>query len=52
MTDDRGQIQSFKLENASEISQKTWNLEHGTLKYIEQTAASFLLPAKLPLPVK
>jgi hypothetical protein len=33
----------FKFKNSPEISQKTWNLEHGTLNPIELYAASCLL---------
>jgi hypothetical protein len=32
-------VQSFKYEDAPEINQKTWNLEHGTLNLTELAAA-------------
>jgi len=36
----KSKVRSLKFENAPEISQKTLNLEHGTLNLIEQSAAS------------
>ena len=33
-------VQPSKVESAPEISQETWNLEHGTLNLIELPAAS------------
>ena len=38
-------VQSLKFENAPEMNQKTWNLEHGTLNLIALPAVCFQLLA-------
>jgi hypothetical protein len=41
----KSKVQSFKFENAPQISQRIWNLEPRTLNYILLQAASCLLLA-------